>query len=91
MSGNHCRRVAIHTLTRRRDDVMVGLCDLAAVKTGAAACGWTRARDFALLAHWTGAQTPLDFVSGEGTDALLLDAEGSAVHLQVESGHHAAR
>ena len=75
-------RVAIRTLVRQCDDIVVGLHELGERQTEATVSGRSGACNFALLAHWTGAETPLRFVSGT-TDAVLVDGRGSAVHLEL--------
>jgi hypothetical protein len=77
------RRVAIHTLVRRRDDVVVGLHELGGAHAAATVSGRSGSRSFAQLAHWTGAETPLRLVSGTSDAAVLLDGRGSAVHLEL--------
>jgi hypothetical protein len=76
------RRVAIHTLVRQRDDVVVELHELGGAHAAATVSGRSGSRSFALLAHWTGAETPLRFVSSP-SDAVLMDGQGSAVRLEL--------
>jgi hypothetical protein len=73
------RRVAIDTLVRRRDDVVVHDLDHPAVH--ATVSGRSGASQFAVLAHWAGSATPLRCVTG-GIGALLVDGSGSAVRLR---------
>jgi len=75
------RRVAIETLVRRRDDVVVGLRELDRPAVHATVSGRSGAGQFAVLAHWAGAATPLRCVTGGGA-ALLVDGMGSAVRLR---------
>jgi hypothetical protein len=75
------RRVAIDTLVRRRDDVVVGLHDLDHPAVHATVSGRSGASQFAVLAHWAGSATPLRCVTG-GIGALLVDGSGSAVRLR---------
>ena len=77
------RPVAIHTLVRQRDDVVVALHELGGVHGAATVSGRTGRRSFAQLAHWAGAETPLSLVSGTSDAAVLLDGRGSAVHLEL--------
>ncbi|HEV7865019.1 MAG TPA: hypothetical protein VGR20_20145 [Acidimicrobiia bacterium] len=85
-AGTEWRRVTIHTLVRQCDDVVVELHRLGERPDDGAGeealSGHSGARNFALLAHWAGAETPLRFIS-HTSDAVLMDGEGSIVHLDL--------
>lgn len=75
------RLVTIHTLVRRRDDVVVALHELGHPNVCSTLAGRSGATQFAVLAHWAGAATPLRCDRG-AAGALLADASGASVRLR---------
>ncbi len=81
------RWVAITGLLRQRDELVVNLEELDNAGAETSVAGRGGAGEFAQLARWTGARTPLHVVPSTRGEVHLMDAAGVDVHLASNVTH----